>query len=227
MPLKKDKKWLLKNGDHIIGPFTEKEIKKELKKKYLSPFVCACVPGQEFWGFLAGYEEFKKEYAEYTGISSVGQFIKTLNAGSLVIDESSVVGSPVAESPVVESPVAESPVEGGPTTSIEEGLSAEKSSMEKSSMEKRTGEKSHAEKRTKEKRAGGKRAGEKSQQLEKLSPSQKLRSQNETKDHVLIVISVLLILLSIIILHLKYNPFTYHSKKLRLKPLGPVAYLAR
>ena len=194
MPLKKDKKWLLKNGDHIIGPFTEKEIKKELKKKYLSPFVCACVPGQEFWGFLAGYEEFKKEYAEYTGISSVGQFIKTLNAGSLVIDESSVVGSPVAESPV-----AESPVEGGPTTSIEEGLSAEKSHAEKRAGEKRAGEKSSMEKRTKEKRAGGKRAGEKSQQLEKLSPFKKLRSKIK-KDHVLIVISVLLILISIIIL---------------------------
>ena len=174
MALKKDKKWLLKNGDHIIGPFTEKEIKKELKKKYLSPFVSASVPGQEFWGFLAGYEEFKKEYAEYTGISSVGQFIKTLNAGSLVIEE-----NPVAENLQEES---------SPTSLSEESSSSQKSPTEESPVVKNSQEESSSSQKNSLK-----------PKLEKLSPLKHIKSKVK-RDHVLVVISVLLILISIVIL---------------------------
>ena len=46
-----EKKWLIKNNNKIIGPFSESEIKKELEKGDISHFATACVPGQEFLGF--------------------------------------------------------------------------------------------------------------------------------------------------------------------------------
>ena len=70
-----DKKWLVKNGNKIIGPFSEKGLQTELAKDYISPFATACVPGQSFWGFLAAYPEF----VAHTDITKLTQFTKTLN----------------------------------------------------------------------------------------------------------------------------------------------------
>ena len=71
-----EKKWLIKNNNQIIGPFTEDEVKEELGKDYISPFATACVPGQEFWGFLAVYPEF----AGHTDITKLTQLTKTLQS---------------------------------------------------------------------------------------------------------------------------------------------------
>ena len=69
-----EKKWLIKNNNYILGPFTESEVKVELTKDYISPFAMACLPGQEFWGFIAVYPEFV-HYADSTKLT---QFTKSL-----------------------------------------------------------------------------------------------------------------------------------------------------
>ena len=71
-----EKKWLVKNNNQIIGPFTESELTEELKKGYISPFATACVPGQIFWGFIAAYPEF----AHHTDITKLTQFTKSLDS---------------------------------------------------------------------------------------------------------------------------------------------------
>ena len=72
-----DKKWLVKNNDRIIGPFTESELKEELSKGYISPLATACVPGQEFWIFIAAYPEF----VHYTDITKLTQYTSSLRTG--------------------------------------------------------------------------------------------------------------------------------------------------
>ena len=73
-----EKKWLVKNNNQIIGPFTESELKTELDKGYLSPFATACVPGQMFWGFIAAYPEF----ASHTDTTRLTLFTKSLRTDS-------------------------------------------------------------------------------------------------------------------------------------------------
>ncbi len=68
------KKWLVKNSNQIIGPFTEAELKAELAKGYMSPFATACLPGQEFWMFIAAYPEF----TSYTDVSKLTKHTATL-----------------------------------------------------------------------------------------------------------------------------------------------------
>ncbi|MDE0119939.1 MAG: hypothetical protein OXM55_08045 [Bdellovibrionales bacterium] len=72
-----DKKWLIRNNDQIIGPFTENEVKEQLSKGYISPVATACVPGQEFWIFIAAYPEF----ANYTDITKLTQYTSSLKTG--------------------------------------------------------------------------------------------------------------------------------------------------
>lgn len=69
-----EKKWLIKNNNQIIGPFTESEVKDELAKGYISPFATVCVPGQIFWGFIAAYSEF----ARHTDTTKLTQFTTSL-----------------------------------------------------------------------------------------------------------------------------------------------------
>ena len=71
----KDKKWLVKNNNQIIGPFSEEELQLELAKDYISPFATVCVPGQPFWGFISAYPEF----VVHTDVTKLTQFTKTLN----------------------------------------------------------------------------------------------------------------------------------------------------
>ena len=71
------KKWLIKNNDQIIGPFTESEVKEQISKGDISPVATACVPGQEFWIFIAAYPEF----ASYTDITKLTQYTSSLKTG--------------------------------------------------------------------------------------------------------------------------------------------------
>lgn len=71
----KEKKWLVKNNNRIIGPFNEEELQAELAKDYMSPFATACIPEQPFWGFIAAYPEF----VIHTDITKLTQFTNTLH----------------------------------------------------------------------------------------------------------------------------------------------------
>ena len=52
-------KWLLKEGTHITGPFTEKEIHKMIEDGNISyATAMACVVNQGFWISLSYYSEF-------------------------------------------------------------------------------------------------------------------------------------------------------------------------
>jgi len=55
------KKWLIKNNNKIIGPFSESEVKKQLKTGNIVPFATVSIPGQEFWGFISSYPEFSSD----------------------------------------------------------------------------------------------------------------------------------------------------------------------
>ncbi len=71
----KDKKWLVKHNNRIIGPFSEEELQTELAKDYISPFATVCVPEQPFWGYMAAYPEF----IVHTDITKLTQFANTLH----------------------------------------------------------------------------------------------------------------------------------------------------
>lgn len=54
----KQKKWLIKDDDHITGPFTENEIQERLESGRISPAAMACMPDQNCWIFIINYSEF-------------------------------------------------------------------------------------------------------------------------------------------------------------------------
>ncbi len=54
----KQKKWLIKDDDHITGPFTENEIQERLESGRISPAAMACLPDQSCWIFIINYSEF-------------------------------------------------------------------------------------------------------------------------------------------------------------------------
>lgn len=55
-----DKKWLIKNNGHILGPLTTEEVIQEWNKGFFSPFATALLPGQACWLFITNYKEFSK-----------------------------------------------------------------------------------------------------------------------------------------------------------------------
>ena len=54
----KQKKWFIKDNDHITGPFTENEIQEKLESGRISPAAMACLPDQNCWIFIINYPEF-------------------------------------------------------------------------------------------------------------------------------------------------------------------------
>ena len=99
-----EKKWLIKNNNQIIGPFTEREVKEELAKGYISPFATACVPGQTFWVFISAYPEFpgRTDTTKLTEFATAlrTSFTKTYTFGSRTIpsDQQSKITDSVSDS---------------------------------------------------------------------------------------------------------------------------------
>ena len=79
-----DKKWLIKNNGHILGPLTTEEVIQEWNKGFFSPFATALLPGQACWLFITNYEEFSKlkRASQPEGESSVPTQSVTTQTGS-------------------------------------------------------------------------------------------------------------------------------------------------
>ena len=81
------KKWLIKNNNRIVGPFTESEIRDQIVNNVLSPFATACIPGQIFWIFITTYSEFKDHTGKFSNTAitrtiKASQTLTTTSAGN-------------------------------------------------------------------------------------------------------------------------------------------------
>ena len=66
----KDKKWLVKKNNEILGPFSDEEVKEELSTGNFSILDSACLPDKQVWLCLNNYEsfsEFRSEQKEPSG----------------------------------------------------------------------------------------------------------------------------------------------------------------
>ena len=74
-----EKRWLIKNNNQIMGPFSQFQLEEEFKKGHISLFATACMPGQEFWSFIIVFPEFS-HFADKTQLT---QLTKTFGTSSL------------------------------------------------------------------------------------------------------------------------------------------------
>ena len=87
----KDKKWLVKKNDEILGPFSDEEVEEELNTGNFSILDSACLPDQQVWLCLSNYEkfsEFQSEQKESSG--TVAQTLLSKITDTILINTSTL-----------------------------------------------------------------------------------------------------------------------------------------
>ena len=87
----KDKKWLIKKNDEILGPFSDEEVEEELNTGNFSVLDSACLPDRQVWLCLSNYKqfsEFKSEQKEPSG--TIAQTLLSRITDTLLINTSTL-----------------------------------------------------------------------------------------------------------------------------------------